>query len=108
MPKRSATTVPRPEMAFAPPGLCSDLAPMTRTDPAHRRTVASSSSGLSGPVALTRDLAPPPHPLTLAALCGRSLFPLLTIVWLAGTFLWGPWVTLALAVLTWNLVGRFG
>jgi hypothetical protein len=28
----------------------------------------------------------------------RSLMPLLTIVIIAGTILWGPWVSLALAV----------
>lgn len=58
--------------------------------------------------AITCGLASPPRPLTLAALCGRSLFPLLTVSILLGTLVWGPWVTLALALLTWNLVGRFG
>jgi hypothetical protein len=31
-------------------------------------------------------------------LMGRSLFPLVTVLILAGTLLWGPWVTLTLAL----------
>lgn len=43
------------------------------------------------------------HPLgrgvaALGMLLGRSLFPLATLVILGGTFLWGPWTTLVLAV----------
>jgi hypothetical protein len=37
-------------------------------------------------------------------LLGRSLFPLLTVLILGGTVLWGPWVTLALAVLCFGTV----
>lgn len=29
---------------------------------------------------------------------GRSLFPISAVAILGGTFLWGPWVTLALAL----------
>jgi hypothetical protein len=39
---------------------------------------------------------------------GRSLFPLLTVGLLAATMLWGPWVSLALAAVVWNVVGRLG
>jgi hypothetical protein len=31
-------------------------------------------------------------------LAGRSLFPLVTVIILGGTVLWGPWVTMALAI----------
>jgi hypothetical protein len=34
----------------------------------------------------------------LGMLLGRSLFPLLTVAIIGGTVLWGPWVTLALAL----------
>ena len=40
----------------------------------------------------------------LAMLVGRSLFPLLTVAIIAGTALWGPWVTLVLAVLVFGAV----
>jgi len=49
---------------------------------------------------------PPPRPvypfwkrmvLGAGMLVGRSLFPILTVLIIAGTLLWGPWVTLALA-----------
>lgn len=37
---------------------------------------------------------------------GRSLFPFATLAILAGTLLWGPWVSLLLALGTWRLVVR--
>jgi hypothetical protein len=40
----------------------------------------------------------------LAMLVGRSLFPLLTVLVIAGTALWGPWVTLVLALLVFGAV----
>lgn len=58
--------------------------------------------------AITRDLALPPRALAWPVFLGRSLFPLLALVLIAGTWVWGPWITLALACVTWNLVGRFG
>jgi hypothetical protein len=78
---------------------------MTRTKLAPR---INSSAAPSPAIALARNLMPPPQPLAPRAFVGRSLFPLLTLTWIAGTFLWGPWITLALAVTTWSLVGRFG
>lgn len=36
--------------------------------------------------------------LGIGLLVGRSLFPILTLVIIGGTVLWGPWVTLVLAV----------
>ena len=44
----------------------------------------------------------------IGLLLGRSLFPLVTFLILAGTLLWGPWISLALALLTWRLVVKFG
>ena len=35
--------------------------------------------------------------LGVGLLVGRSLFPILTLVIIGGTVLWGPWVTLVLA-----------
>lgn len=46
-----------------------------------------------------------PHAL-VGSLLGRSLFPLVALVLIAGTVLWGPWVTLVLALLWWNVVTR--
>jgi hypothetical protein len=40
----------------------------------------------------------------LGLLVGRSLFPLLTVSVIAGTVLWGPWVTLVLAVIVFGAV----
>lgn len=57
---------------------------------------------------ICRGLAPPPHPLALRMIVGRSLFPIVSLVLIAGTLLWGPWVTLVLALVVWNVVGRFG
>jgi hypothetical protein len=47
-------------------------------------------------------------PSGLAAVVGRSLFPLTALVLLAGTFVWGPWVTLGATYVWWRLVGRIG
>ena len=38
----------------------------------------------------------------------RSLFPLAALALLAGTALWGPWVTLVLTVAWWLAVRRIG
>ncbi|MBP7147528.1 MAG: hypothetical protein KBD01_08280 [Acidobacteria bacterium] len=38
----------------------------------------------------------------------RCLFPLLALVIIAGTLVWGAWVSLALALVSWRIVGRFG
>lgn len=38
---------------------------------------------------------------------GRSLFPFVTLAILAGTLVWGPWVSLLLALGTWRLVVRY-
>ena len=35
---------------------------------------------------------------------GRSLLPIVALVLIAGTFLWGPWVTLILAFVWWRIV----
>jgi hypothetical protein len=57
---------------------------------------------------ICHDLAAPPRPLSLPMFLGRSLFPLLTLVIIVGTLAWGPWVTLALALVAWHFVGRLG
>ena len=45
---------------------------------------------------------------TAGNLLGHSLFPFVALILIAGTVLWGPWVTLVLALLWWNIVTRVG
>lgn len=45
--------------------------------------------------------------LQLGELVGRCFFPLMAIVVILGTFLWGPWVSLLLAAACWSLVTIF-
>lgn len=40
------------------------------------------------------------------AIPARSLFPLVALALIAGTALWGPWVTLALVAIWWAVVKR--
>jgi hypothetical protein len=42
----------------------------------------------------------------LGMLLGRSFFPFMALAIIAGSMLWGPWISLALAVLLWNVVMR--
>ena len=37
---------------------------------------------------------------------GRSLLPIVALVLILGTFVWGPWVTLALTVAWWVTITR--
>ncbi len=39
---------------------------------------------------------------------GRSLFPVASLTLILGTMLWGPWVTLVLALVWWKVVTRIG
>jgi hypothetical protein len=39
-------------------------------------------------------------------IAGRSLFPLSALVVVAGTMLWGPWISLVLAYGFWRVIGR--
>lgn len=39
---------------------------------------------------------------------GRSLFPISAVLLIAGTLVWGPWITLVLTLLWWRLVCRIG
>ncbi len=41
-------------------------------------------------------------------LFGRSLFPWVALALIGGTVLWGPWVTLILAIVWWRIVTRIG
>jgi hypothetical protein len=43
----------------------------------------------------------------LALLAGRSLYPLVALVLVLGTLLWGPWVTLVLTAAWWIAVTRW-
>ncbi len=38
---------------------------------------------------------------------GRSFFPLVAVVIILGTMVWGPWVSLALALVVWATVTRY-
>lgn len=44
----------------------------------------------------------------LGWIAGRSLFPIVALLLILGTVLWGPWVTLVLTFLWWRLVTRIG
>lgn len=44
----------------------------------------------------------------LGQVLGRSLFPFAALTLIAGTMLWGPWGTLVLALVWWNVVTRIG
>jgi hypothetical protein len=44
----------------------------------------------------------------LGQVFGRSLFPFVALTLIAGTMLWGPWGTLVLALVWWNVVTRIG
>lgn len=39
---------------------------------------------------------------------GRSLFPFVSLALILGTVIWGPWVTLVLALVWWHVVTRIG
>jgi hypothetical protein len=54
----------------------------------------------SGKRVLPRALALP------FAIVGRSFFPLLALALILGMVLWGPWVSSALAFLSWRLAMR--
>lgn len=43
------------------------------------------------------------QPPLILMLLGRSLFPISVVLILGGTFLWGPWITLAVG-LTWFIL----
>lgn len=56
-----------------------------------------------------RRLARAPRLVRRAGLfAGRSLLPLVALGLIAGTFWWGPWVTLALTATWWTTVTRIG
>ena len=44
----------------------------------------------------------------LGMLVGRSLFPLVMVVILSGTLLWGPWTTLVLAIAWFTAISLLG
>lgn len=41
-------------------------------------------------------------------LVGRSLFPIVALLLIWGTVIWGPWWTLVLTVVWWRIVTRIG
>jgi hypothetical protein len=43
--------------------------------------------------------------LGVGTVVGRSFFPFATLTIILGTFLWGPWVSLLIAVALWELAG---
>ena len=65
---------------------------------------------MSKPLSAPGRVRPPLHGLAaaLGQTLGRSLFPLVALFLLGATLLWGPWVSLALAVLWWKVVTRIG
>jgi hypothetical protein len=44
----------------------------------------------------------------LGLVFARSLYPWVALALIAGTLVWGPWVTLGLTVVWWNVVTRVG
>lgn len=43
-----------------------------------------------------------------AQVLGRSLFPIVALALIAGTAIWGPWVTAVLTFAWWKVVTRVG
>lgn len=60
------------------------------------------------PMVSPPDRTPRPRPAlgVVGQVLGRSLFPLVALLLIAGTALWGPWVTLVLAFAWWNVITR--
>lgn len=75
---------------------------------AQNRGVDSSGFGTRDVPLAQSDMNKAASPSGLAAVIGRSLFPVIALVLLAGTFVWGPWVTLGATYVWWRLVGRIG
>jgi len=73
-------------------------------------TTPSPESGAA--IAAAADRTDPPVLTRLVRECGwvlgRSLFPFVALVLILGTVLWGPWVTLILALVWWHIVTRIG
>ena len=42
----------------------------------------------------------------VGTLVGRSLFPIVALLIILGTALWGPWVTLILTAVLWRIVTK--
>lgn len=63
---------------------------MIRTERSHAGGSSAADSGT--------------NPVALRFLLGRSLFPIVALALIAGTFWWGPWVTLALTAIWWRIV----
>lgn len=40
---------------------------------------------------------------TIGMICLRSLYPLLTLIVILGTLVWGPFVSLVLALVFWHI-----
>ena len=62
---------------------------------------------------MSQDGKSPQHTIprgvaALGMLVGRSLFPLVMVVILGGTLLWGPWATMVLAILWFATVSLIG
>ena len=60
-------------------------------------------------------MLPPPAPADVlreamaftCELIGRSFFPILALVVILGTIVWGPWVSLLLATAVWVAVTKY-
>jgi hypothetical protein len=67
----------------------------------------SSASTRSAPRArLPRSL--PAATASVGRILGHSLLPFAALAIIAGTLLWGPWVSLVLALVWWKVVTRIG
>lgn len=49
-----------------------------------------------------------PPRVRIMDLLGRSLFPVTAVLIIAGSMLWGPWISLAAAYGWWRIVARVG
>lgn len=61
-------------------------------------TSISASGSKESPAALQR----------VGLVFARSLYPWAALALICGTLVWGPWVTLVLALVWWNIVTRVG
>ncbi len=70
--------------------------------------VESGASDSVAPAQASNPSLPGSTDVTFSAIAIRSLFPLVALVLILGTFAWGPWVTLGATYLWWRIVGRIG
>ena len=72
----------------------------------HPETQERAEPRLPGPAGGPGPARAPAWLASLGRVLGHSLFPFAALTLILGTVLWGPWGTLVLTLLWWNLVTR--